>query len=301
MRGRIVVCGNLVQDILVHPIAEPLAWGTTVTVEQIVQSLGGNGGTTSFTLATLGIPVTLMSLAGRDAAASDLIKTLSGAGVETQIELSDLPTSVSISLVDSAGRRALLYQLGASAGDFARPVTLPEDAAHFHLNAIFRMRDLRQLGPELLEQAKRQGLSTSVDTQWDHLGEWMSVLEPALRWTDLLFVNEDEARELTGLRDAPAAALALRDTGATEVVVKLGERGCFASTSEGDFYSEAFPAKPMDTTGAGDVFVGAYLAALYGSHPHRVAAKFANRTGAAAVGALGATAGLQALELVIST
>ena len=70
MRGRLVVCGNLVQDILVHPVAEPLAWGTTVTVEQIIQSLGGNGGTTSFTLATLGVPVTLMSLAGRDAAAS---------------------------------------------------------------------------------------------------------------------------------------------------------------------------------------------------------------------------------------
>jgi len=299
MNGRIVVCGNLVQDILVRPVAEPLAWGTTVTVQQIVQNLGGNGGTTSFTLGKLGVPVTLISLAGQDAAAEQLFSTLRSAGVTVQVKQCDLPTSVSVSLVDNKGRRALHYQLGASAGDFARPVNFPTDAAHFHLNAIYRMRDLRTFGAELLEQAKRAGLSTSLDTQWDHMGEWMRVLEPALRWTDLLFVNEDEARELTGLREASAAALALRDAGAAEVVVKLGEQGCFASTAEGDFYSDAFPAEAVDTTGAGDVFVGAYLAAIHSGHAHRAAAKFANRTAAIAVATLGATAGLQSLEFVI--
>ncbi len=294
------MCGNLVQDILVRPVAEPLAWGTTVTVEQIVQNLGGNGGSTSYTLAKLGIPVTLLSLAGRDAAGAQLLNLLEQAGVATQVELCDLPTSVSVSLVDRKARRALFYQLGASAGTFARPVTFPEDASHLHLNAIYRMRDLRVLGPQLMEQAKRQGCSTSLDTQWDHEGEWMSVLHPALRFTDLLFVNEDEARELTGLPDPSAAALALRDAGAAEVVVKLGERGCFASTAEGDFYSEAFPAEAIDTTGAGDVFVGAYLAARYRGHTHREAAMFANRTAAIAVGTLGATAGLNSLEFLIS-
>lgn len=294
-----MVCGNLVQDILVRPVAEPLAWGTTVTVQQIVQNLGGNGGTTSYTLAKLGIPVTLLSLAGRDAAGAQLLASLKQAGVETQVEACNLPTSVSVSLVDANARRALLYQLGASAGTFTRPVTLPEDASHFHLNAIYRMRDLRGHGPQLMEQAKRLGCSTSLDTQWDHEGEWMSVLQPALRFTDLLFVNEDEARELTGLHDPAAAALALRDAGAPEVVIKLGESGCFASTSEGDFYSAAFPARAIDTTGAGDVFVGAYLAALYRGHAHREAATFANRTAAIAVGTLGATAGLDSLQFVI--
>ena len=294
MRGRIVVCGNLVQDIVVRPVAEPLAWDATVTVEQIVQGLGGNGGTTSFTLGRLGVPVTLMSLAGKDAVCEQLLERLRSAGVETEVECGELSTSVSVSLVDKRGRRALLYQLGASAGEFRRPVVFPEDAGHFHLNAVFRMQDLRTLGPELLQQAKARGLATSVDAQWDHLGEWMTVLRPALRWTDLLFVNEDEAWHLTGLRDASAAAGALREAGASEVVVKLGARGCFASTAEGEFWCEAARAEVMDTTGAGDVFVGGYLAALHRGLGHREAAALGNRVAGQSVASLGSTTWLDA-------
>lgn len=294
MQGRIVVCGNLVQDILVRPIAEPLQWDATVTVEQIVQGLGGNGGTTSFTLGRLGVPVTLMSLAGRDAACDQLLDRLHSVGVEVQVECGPLPTSVSISLVDSQGRRALLYQLGASAGKFGRPVVFPDGAGHFHLNAIFRMLDLRTLGTELLRQAKLAGMSTSVDAQWDHLDEWMTVMGPALRWTDLLFVNEDESWHLTGLRDPAAAALVLRQAGAAEVVVKLGARGCFASTAEGEFWSNAMGVAVVDTTGAGDVFVGGYLAALHRGLGHREAAALGNRVAGQSVGSLGSTAGLDA-------
>ena len=294
MRGRIVVCGNLVQDIVVRPVAEPLAWDATVTVEQIVQGLGGNGGTTSFTLGRLGVPVTLMSLAGKDAVCEQLLERLRSAGIQTQVECGELPTSVSVSLVDERGRRALLYQLGASAGEFRRPVVFPEDAGHFHLNAVFRMQDLRTLGPELLRQAKACGLSTSIDAQWDHLGKWMTVLLPALRWTDLLFVNEDEAWHLTGLREPAAAARSLREAGAGEVVVKLGARGCFALTAAGESWCEALTVPVVDTTGAGDVFVGGYLAGLHGGLGHPGAALLANRMAGLSVGYLGATTWLDA-------
>lgn len=292
MTGRVVVCGNVVLDVIVRPVREPLSWGATTVVESIEQHLGGNGGSTSYTLGVLGVPVTLLSLAGYDAAADQVLERLRSVGVECAVFQGTLSTSVSVSLVDGEGRRALLYQLGASAGQFPKPVRFREDATHFHLATVYRMRDLRDSGSAFLRAAKEAGLSTSVDTQWDHLGEWLPVLEPALPWTDLLFVNEDEARELTGLRGPAAAARALRDLGAQEVVVKLGERGCFASTAEGDFYSEGLKVNAIDTTGAGDCFVGAYLAALYEDKPHREAAAFANRIASLAVQSVGATAGL---------
>ena len=156
------------------------------------------------------------------------------------------------------------------------------------------MQDLRTLGPELLRQAKACGLSTSIDAQWDHLGKWMTVLLPALRWTDLLFVNEDEAWHLTGLREPAAAARALREAGAGEVVVKLGARGCFALTAAGESWCEALTVPVVDTTGAGDVFVGGYLAGLHGGLGHPGAALLANRMAGLSVGCLGATAGLDA-------
>ena len=294
MPGRIVVCGNLVQDILVRGVADPVLWGTTATVEGIEQHLGGNGGSTSYTLGKLGIPVTLVSLAGQDAAGDRLIGKLNGAGVETHVDQGKFATSVSVSLVDRQGRRALLYQLGASAGEFP-PWQLPPDITHLHLNATYRMDFLRREAGALLAQAAAAGISTSLDAQWDHRNEW-----PPIPPTNLLFVNETEAEKLTGLRDHAAAALALRDYGAGEVVIKLGEHGCFASTSEGDFYTPAHAVNAVDTTGAGDCFCGAYLASLYWGKSHREAARYANRIAALSVTALGATTALDS-ELQLSS
>lgn len=287
----------MVMDVLVRPVREPLLWEGSTIVEAIVQSMGGNGTSTSYAIGRVGAPVALISLCGEDAAAASLIARLQSVGVDTSyIQRVAAPTSSVVALVGADGRRALLYQLGASAEAFARPMVLPRGATHFHLAAVYRMRDLRTAGPVFVRAAKDAGLTTSVDTQWDHEGEWLPVLKPTLPYTDLLFVNEDEGRELTGFTEPEAIAGALRDFGAGEVVVKLGGRGCFASTREGDFYAAARTVAVVDTTGAGDCFVGAYLAGRYKGMAHRAAAELANYVGALSVSRLGATEGLAELD-----
>ncbi len=293
----ILVCGNMVQDVLVRPVKEPFAWGASTVVETIEQHLGGNGASTSYTLGRLDIPVALMSLAGRDAAADFLLARLHSVNVNTtMVKRLDAPTSAVVALVAEDGRRGFLYHLGAGAQPFDKPLQLPAAVTHFHLAAVYRMPDLRSAGPQFLRAAKDAGLATSVDTQWDHQGEWLPVLAPSLPWTDVLFVNEDEARELTGFADAAAAAHALRDAGARQVVVKLGAKGCFASTADGDFHSPGREVPVVDTTGAGDCFVGGYLAALFKGKSHREAAQLANYVGSLSVSRLGATQGLAAFE-----
>ena len=291
MPGRIVVCGNLTRDILVRPVEEPLAWGATTMVEQIIHTTGGNGCNTSYAMAKLGGLVTLLTLIGQGD--RRVLARLESVNVDTsRVQEVEFPTSVSIALVDGTGKRAFLYQLGAGGGEFEKPLVLPPDAAHFHLASVYRMPDLRAAAPSFLRVAKDAGLTTSVDTHWDPAGEWMAVLAPSLAYTDLLFVNEDEGRMLTGSADEETIARCLRSAGAREVVVKLGARGCFASTLEGDFYSPACEARVMDTTGAGDCFTGAYLVARGRGETHRQSAAFANYVGSRAVQALGATEGL---------
>jgi sugar/nucleoside kinase (ribokinase family) len=297
--GSIVVCGNMVQDTLVRPVGATLPWGATEVAESITTQLGGNAGTVSYTLGKLGIPVKLISLVGRDAAAEAVLARVRSVGVDTSlVKATEAPTSAAICLVNAGGQRAIYYQLGASAADFDEDLDqeLMPGESHFHLAAVFRMRSLRRLGPGLLRAAKAAGMSTSVDTQWDHEGEWLPVLRPSLAFTDLLFVNEDEGRELTGCREAADIAHALRGLGAKEVVVKLGERGCFVSAVDGDFVSAALPVTAADTTGAGDCFVGAYLAARYRGKNHRESAELANRVASVAVQAVGATAGVEQLD-----
>jgi sugar/nucleoside kinase (ribokinase family) len=288
MPGHVVVCGNVVFDILARKVEDPIRWAATTLIEEVSQQLGGNGSTTSYTVGKLGVPVTIVTLLGRDPAGEAVLARLKSAGVDLScVQYVDAPTSTAICLIRGNGERALLYQLGAASGDFA-PFDFPPHATHFHLAAVYRMRHLRQSGPALLERAKRAGLRTSLDTQWDTEGEWMKVLEPSLRWTDYTLVNEDEARMLTGHSDPAAAARSLRGAGATNIVVKLGARGCWLNGTE----IPGFKVSAVDSTGAGDCFAGAFIASLERGLPPEDAARFGNAVGALSVQQVGATAGV---------
>ena len=290
----VCVCGNVVFDVLVRPV-EQLRWAATTLVETVSQQLGGNAGSTSYTLAKLGIPTFVVTLTGRDAAAEAVIARLHAAGVDTsRIMRTDAPTSVAVSLVNRAGERALLYQLGASAESF--PSFPISGAAHFHLAAVFRMTHLRTAAPDVLRRAKELGMTTSVETQWDTEDQWMKVLGPSLPSTDLLFVNEDEARMLTGSDDIAAAAGTLLSAGAKTVCIKLGFRGCAVFNGEESFTSPGFRVNAIDSTGAGDCFSGGYIAALQRHLSHREAARIGNAAGALSVQQLGATAGILGWE-----
>jgi sugar/nucleoside kinase (ribokinase family) len=287
-QSQVVVCGNVVFDILARKVEDPVRWAATTLIDEVSQQLGGNGSTTSYTIGKLGVPVAVVTLLGRDPAGEAVLARLRSASVDLSlVQYVNAPTSTAICLISGSGERALLYQLGAAAEDFA-PFHLPLGATHFHLAAVYRMRHLRQTGPRLMERAKRAGLRTSLDTQWDTEGEWMKVLAPSLPWTDYTLVNEDEARMLTGHSEPAAAARTLRDAGATNIVVKLGARGCWVNGSE----VPGFPVRAVDSTGAGDCFAGAFIAALERGLPPEAAARFGNAVGALSVQQIGATAGV---------
>jgi sugar/nucleoside kinase (ribokinase family) len=283
----VVVCGNTVFDILTRPVEE-VRWGATTVVEKVEQQLGGNAGTTSFTLAKLGVPVTIATLVGRDATAEIVLGHLGAAGVDLSlVQYVDAPTSIAISLIRRNGDRALLYQLGAASEEF-RDFALPVGATHFHLAAVYRMRHLRNVAPLFLRRAREAGLRTSLDAQWDTEGEWMKVLSPSLPFADYTLMNEDEARLLTGFAEPADAARVLREHGAKHVVIKLGPRGCWADGVE----IPGHKVDAVDTTGAGDCFSGGFIAALERGMCVEDAARFANAVGALAVQKVGATAGV---------
>lgn len=286
---RFVVCGNVVHDVVARRVEQPLAYGATTLVEHIGQHLGGNASNTSFALARLNCAVQTLSLVGDDASGDFVVSRLRDAGVDTAgIYKVAAATSMALSLVNGEAERALLYLMGASGQDFPEPFTIPPGATHFHLAAVFRMRYLRRHAPAILQMARQLGMTTSADTQWDTDGEWMQVLRPSLPHLDLLFVNQDEARLLTGQHDARRASAALRHAGAPPTVVKLGPEGCLV---DGD-HVPGFAVDAVDATGAGDCFVAGFLAALSRGLTPLLAARFANAVGALSVRQSGSVEGL---------
>ena len=97
---------------------------------------------------------------------------------------------------------------------------------------------------------------------------------------DYLICTEGFCQALTGLQDLPAAARAALDSGPGVVVQTSGAKGCDTFTRGGSFHTMAFSVPAVDTTGAGDVFHGAYLVALLNRWELHPAAEFASAAAA---------------------
>lgn len=296
-----VLCaGNIVFDILVHPV-EAMAWNTTTWVESIEQHMGGNGANTSFALAKLGAPVRLISVTGQDAFGCQLLDKLCGAGIDVSaVTRSESPTAATVALVRPNGDRLFLHRAGASAEGFGEPIeftpALIAGISHFHLGNAFAFPRLRRHSEEVMRRAHAAGLTTSIDTGWDSQGRWLLDLGGSLPHTDLLFVNEDEACRFGGVEPFDAAARRLQELGAGAVVVKRGAAGASVFSGESRTDVPAFAVDAVDTTGAGDCFAGAFLAGLHRGLDYAGAARFANAAAALTVQQLGATTGLRSWD-----
>ena len=297
MRGAnlpVVVAGNLVLDHLAWPV-EKIRWDGTVWVERFTRALGGNGASTSYTLAHFGLPVALRGAVGKDEDGDELVARLGAVGVDTgAIARLDYPTPATMALVRRSGARAFVHRPGASKHSLTEPIVFDAGRQrHFHLANPFSVIALRQASPGLLGAAKAAGLTTSLDLGWDSRGEWGSVVMPCLPQVDVLFLNAEEARLTTGERSEKKALAALRAAGARTVVVKRGRRGALVAGEGFAANIPAFAVEVIDSTGAGDVFAGAFLAAWLKGFTMPEAARFANGAAALSVTALGATAGLR--------
>jgi len=142
-----------------------------------------------------------------------------------------------------------------------------------------------------LSEAKSLGLQTSLDVVFN-----VRMDDPTLRnflWEAMPFVdnflcNAYEAFRMTGIDIPEQAAHALKDHGANNVIVKLGEKGCYFL---GDAFTGHIPAPKVDvvdTTGAGDAFAAGFIAALCRGSSIQEALKAGNQAGAQIVGKLGA-------------
>jgi sugar/nucleoside kinase (ribokinase family) len=278
---------------------DKLAWGTTTWVETITENIGGNGANTSYSLGKLGVPVRLTGVVGRDDRGDRLVADLAAAGVDVScIGRSDCPTTCTVCLVNSSGDRLFLHRPGTSSDLRASAVTFEHNDgfSHFHLANPFALPLLRSEAGDVLARARAAGLTTSLDTGWDARGQWIQDIGPCLPHTDLLFVNETEARMLSG-EPAPAACVSvLRGLGASDVVVKLGAAGCVVFSGGEVHELPAFEVRVVDTTGAGDCFAGGYLAALHRGWSHCAAGRLANAVGAMSVEELGGVTGVRSFR-----
>jgi len=108
----------------------------------------------------------------------------------------------------------------------------------------------------------------------DTMNLWINIarkeLDQVIRRVDLLFVNDEEARMLTGEISLSRAAKAIQNMGPKMVIIKRGEHGATLHSGEQVFFVPALPLDEVaDPTGAGDTFAGALMGYVAGQNDHR--------------------------------
>ena len=140
----------------------------------------------------------------------------------------------------------------------------------------------------LLREAKRRGLTTSVDPGWDNFLEWDAGILDALPFVDVFLPNLVEAQEITGAGSGEGAAEILAHRG-NIVVVKMGGDGCLVRHRDIHFHVPAFEVQVVDVTSAGDVFNAGFLYGFLAGWELERTARFASACGAIAVSQVGST------------
>jgi sugar/nucleoside kinase (ribokinase family) len=125
---------------------------------------------------------------------------------------------------------------------------------------------LANIDPDLqslvLEQVERPKL-VALDTMNYWISGKREALLKVLKCVDLLFVNDSEARQLSGEHSVVKAGAAIRKMGPRTVIIKRGEHGALMLEPQRAFFAPAFPLEDVfDPTGAGDTFAGGVMGSL---------------------------------------
>ncbi|MGC4973111.1 carbohydrate kinase family protein [Streptomyces sp. DT199] len=291
--GGLLVVGDVITDVVARHRG-PLAAGTD-TAASIRTVAGGAGANVACWAAHRGAAdVRLLGCVGADAAAWHE-RELVAQGVRPQLVVDPLaPTGTVICVVDggASAERTFLTDSGAALrlGPADWSDALLDGVARLHLSGYLLFAGpSRDLVAVALKGARARGVPVSLDpASAGFLAElgaerFLSLVEGV----DVLLPSRDEACLLTGLSDADGAAAELSRR-VPLVVAKQGPEGALVARS-GKVRARvpAVPATPRDTTGAGDAFTGAFLAALLAGAGPRDAAAEGCRAGARAVERVG--------------
>lgn len=290
MSPRVVVVGSVNTDLVVgvDRFPEP---GETVAARTFSTFGGGKGANQAIAAARIGAEVLMIGAVGSDAYSDERLADLVRDGVDvTAVERrSDVAGGIALIQVDATGQNMITIVAGANG-------TVTPDQVERALRAVLRTDDVVCCQLEL----PLASVTTALRVARDLGGQTVLNAAPAVAGAgaliplvDVLAVNEVEAGQLLGvgrvaIADAAAAAQALVGLGPSAVVVTLGESGAVVRSGPIEVAVSAPRVPVVDSTGAGDAFVGALVACLASGMALEQAVRVGVQAGSLAVQRAGA-------------
>ncbi|KRP60359.1 ribokinase [Pseudomonas trivialis] len=275
MPAKVVVVGSLNMDLVTRASRLPRA-GETLIGQSFSTVPGGKGANQAVASARLGAEVAMIGCVGTDAYGDQLRDALLVEGIDCQaVSTVDGSSGVALIVVDDSSQNAIVIVAGSN-GELTPAAMLAVDAVlqagevivcqlEVPMDTVgYTLKRGRELGKTvILNPAPASG---PLPTEW-----YASI--------DYLIPNESEASALSGvtvdsLDSARLAATQLIKAGAGKVIITLGAEGALFADGERFEHLAAPKVKAVDTTAAGDTFVGGFAAALVNGRSEAEAIRF---------------------------
>lgn len=300
MANQVTVLGSLNVDTTLR-IARMPQPGETLSTENKSSAAGGKGANQAVAAARAGAVTRFIGKVGNDEAGRFMVESLNNDGIDTSAIITDktVGTGSAFILLDEEGQNSILVYGGSNQQIKPAEVTAVEAEiakADFLITQFETPQDVTLAAFTI---AKQHGVTTILNPAP------AAKIDPAiLKVTDLVIPNETESAVLTGIEVTDVASMdanaeKFRAMGVKNLIITVGSKGAYYNTATASGFVPAFKVKAVDTTAAGDTFIGALSSQLKPDLSNIEAAlTFAQRASSLTVQGLGAMPSIPTLAQV---
>lgn len=261
MSGKIAVVGSNMVDLITYTDRMPLP-GETIEAPRFEMGCGGKGANQAIAAARLGADVMMVTKVGDDIFADNTIRNFEQSGIDTRFveRVPGTSSGVAPIFVEPSGENSILIIKGANALLSPADVDKAADALKDCALIVMQLEVPLETIYHTIDFGARHGIPTLLNP-----APAPADLDPArIEAVTFLVPNQTELATISGMpvgneAEAEAAARALIDRGIRTVIVTLGAHGALlVSRDEPVKRIEPVRVTPVDTTGAGDAFIGSF-------------------------------------------
>ena len=282
----VTVIGDVNIDLLTSPIDSFPRKDLQKLVPWINLQIGGGASNFAFTISKLGLKTRLIGLVGKDIFGEFLFKKIKEFGIENKLRRTNKKrTGITLGVQFKDGSRSLLTFRGTNTLLSLKHFKLEEiEGKALHIGGFNFLDSLRKDVLKILKYGKKKGMLTTLEPDIkSKINFKLKELKKIAKFVDIFFPNKFEGKMLTKEKNERKIVKKLLDFGFKIVALKLGERGCLIGENKKLIRIKGIKIKPINPTGAGDIFNASFVFYYLKTKDIEKAGKFANACASLAI------------------